>query len=392
MKKNRNIFFLCIIDFLQGLVFYGPVAILYRQSRGISLNDIFIIETIFVILIFLFEVPWGYIADKIGYKKTLVISYFMLFFSQVIFYLAHSFQGFLLQRSILAISSAGISGCDSALIYSSVEDKDSNKAFGYYNAAGTAGYFIASLGSSLIVSHSLDLTVLFTIIPYCISFFLSFFLLNTNVKVEKEEQIGFIDSFKSLRANKSIFIFVISVALISESTHSVCVFLNQPMYLRSGISMKYFGLISAFMQVACLLSARAYKMNEKVGTKKLYIVLISMIIVANIVLIYIKSWILVVAMIFLIEGAFAITQPLSSTIQNRSINSPNRATLLSTYAMIGDVFASFSNLVVGKASDYSLNTAIGACAVLNILAFMLILIFFQKKDRKENKNTGDFGC
>lgn len=390
MKNNRNVFLLCIIAFLQGLVFYGPVAILYRQSRGISLNDIFIIETIFVILIFLFEVPWGYIADKIGYKRTLVISFFMLFFSQIIFYLAHSFHGFLLQRLILAISSAGISGCDSALIYSSVEDKDSSKAFGYYNAAGTVGYFIASLGSSLIVSHSLDLTVVFTIIPYCISFFLSFFLLDAHVKMAKEEQIGFIDSFKSLGANKSIFIFVISVALISESTHSVCVFLNQPIYLRSGISMKYFGLINAFMQVACLLSARAYKINEKVGAKKLYMALISMIIVANILLIYIKSWILVIAMIFLIEGAFAITQPLSSTIQNRSINSPNRATLLSTYAMIGDVFASFSNLVVGKASDYSLNIAIGTCAVLNIFAFMLILIFFQKKHRIENKNIGDF--
>ena len=85
MNRNRNVYLLCIIVFLQGLVFYGPVATLFRQSRGLSLNDIFILETIFIILMFVFEIPWGYIADKIGYKKTLVISFFLFFLSKILF-------------------------------------------------------------------------------------------------------------------------------------------------------------------------------------------------------------------------------------------------------------------------------------------------------------------
>ena len=114
----------------------------------------------------------------------------------------------------------------------------------------------------------------------------------------------------------------------------------------------------------------------------LYIVLISMIIGANIFLIYLKNGILVVLMIFIIEGAFAVTQPLSNTIQNRSITVANRATFLSSYAMVGDIIGSISNLAVGKASDFSLNIAIGTCAGLNILALILILIFFRKKKNK----------
>ena len=380
MNRNRNVYLLCIIVFLQGLVFYGPVATLFRQSRGLSLNDIFILETIFIILMFVFEIPWGYIADKIGYKKTLVISFFLFFLSKIIFYYSNSFSMFLLESIVVAMSISGITGCDSALIYTSVDVEDSDKAFSYYSASATSGFLVASLMNSIIVKYSLDLTAFYTIFPYGLAFVLSLFLVDADeYEYENERKASLLDSFKSLLSNKWIFTFIVSLALIGESTHAMCVFLNQPIYLRSGIDIKYFGLLTAAMQIACLMSARAYKMNEKIGTKRLYIILICMILGANLLLIYLKNKILVVAMIFVIEGAFAITQPLSNTIQNKSIITTNRATLLSAYAMIGDMIGGFSNLVIGKASDISLETAIGTCVALNIIALILMLIFFLKK-------------
>ncbi|MBE6082491.1 MAG: MFS transporter [Tissierellaceae bacterium] len=381
LNKNKNIHILCIIAFLQGLVFYGPISTLFRQNRGLSLNDIFVIETVYVILLFIFEIPWGYIADRIGYRWTLIISFFLFFLSKIVFYSAHSFDGFLFERIILALAISGISGCDSALIYTSVDEMDSNRAFSLYNASSAGGFLAASFLNSIIVKYSMDLTALLTIIPYGAAFFISFFLKDSSHHVESQ-RISLTDNIKVLKKNKNIIIFLISMALISESTHSICVYLNQPIYLRSSIDMKYFGFLTAFMQIACLLSARAYKLNEKVGTKKLYIVLISMIIGANVFLLYLKNGLLVVLMIFIIEGAFAVTQPLSNTIQNRSITVANRATFLSSYAMVGDIIGSISNLAVGKASDFSLNIAIGTCAGLNILALILILIFFRKKKNK----------
>ncbi|MCR2044089.1 MFS transporter [Anaerosalibacter massiliensis] len=380
MNRNRNVYLLCIIAFLQGLVFYGPVATLFRQNRGLSLNNIFTIEAIFIILMFVFEIPWGYIGDRIGYKNTLVISFFLFFLSKIIFYNAHSFSMFLLESIIVAISISGISGCDSALIYASIDGKDSYKAFSYYSASSTSGFLIASFMNSFIVKYSLDLTAFLTIIPYGIAFVLSFFLVD-NYEHRNEEKVSIIKSFKSLRHNKTIFIFIISIALIAESTHALCIFLNQPIYLRSGINIKYFGFLTASMQISCLLSAKAYKMNQKIGTKKLYIILIGMIIVANILLIYIRNWILVIIIIFMIEGAFAITQPLTNTIQNESIATLDRATILSVYAMIGDIVGGFSNLIIGKVSDISLEKSIGVCAVLNMLALILILFFFLKRKR-----------
>lgn len=162
-------------------------------------------------------------------------------------------------------------------------------------------------------------------------------------------------------------------------------FLNQPIYLRSGIDIKYFGILTAIMQMSCLLAAKAYKLNRKVETKNLYTILILMIIGVNILLIYIRNWLLVIAMIFIIEGAFAITQPLSNTIQNESIDTFNRATILSVYAMIGNIIGGLSNLVIGRASDVSLEKAIGVCGVLSILGLVLILFFFYKRKKQISK-------
>ena len=89
LNNKRNIYLMYIIVFLQGFVFYGPIATVFRENRGVSIYQIFLIESISMILIMLFEVPWGIFADKFGYKKTLVISNFIFFISKIVFFKAN---------------------------------------------------------------------------------------------------------------------------------------------------------------------------------------------------------------------------------------------------------------------------------------------------------------
>ena len=44
MKKNRIILY--AVAFLQGMVFYGPIATLYRQTRGVTLFEITAMESV----------------------------------------------------------------------------------------------------------------------------------------------------------------------------------------------------------------------------------------------------------------------------------------------------------------------------------------------------------
>lgn len=66
MKKNLYVYSLAL---LQGMVFYGPIATLYRQAQGVTVFEITVIESISLALGILLEIPWGMIADKIGYRK-----------------------------------------------------------------------------------------------------------------------------------------------------------------------------------------------------------------------------------------------------------------------------------------------------------------------------------
>lgn len=374
MKKN--IYLMYAIVFLQGLVFYGPIATLYRQSRGLSLNEIFILESIFVVLMLLFEIPWGYFADKFGYKITLIIAYFLFFISKIIFYEAHSFIMFLFEAVVIALAISGASGCDSALIYTSTPDKESERIFSIYSAFGSAGFFAASLLSSLIVNFSLDLTAFFTIIPYGIAFILAFFINDTNTKKKSKGSILF--SFKNVLKNKWIFLFIISMALISDTTHSICVFLNQPQYIKCGIPIKYFGFITALMQIMCMISVESYKFSNRFGEGRLIISMLSIITISIISLAFTSSGILSIVLIGIIEGAFALCQPLSADIQNKSITTEDRATLLSTYAMAGDITSSCINLGIGSAAQVSLEKGILLCGVISGLGILLAVVYFKK--------------
>lgn len=373
MNKKVNVYLMYVIIFLQGFVFYGPVAMLYRQSRNLSLANMFLIESISWILMIILEVPWGWFADKFGYKKTIVISNFIYFISKIVFYRANGFGMFFLERVMLSTAIAGLSGCDSALIYSSIEGKDSEKVFGIYNAFSTAGYLVASFIFTFLIKISMASTAFWTIIPYLLATVLSMFLIE--VKVEHEEKPKFWQSVLSALKNKSVIILVISFALINEVVQVVSVFLNQSQYLRSGISIGYFGILSVVMQVVRLGSAKAYKFSEKLGKDRSIQMAYVAVLLCCIALIFSTNSVLTIIAVIIICGSSAIAYPLVLDVENKSIISGDRATLLSVFAMFGDVTAAGANIVIGKTADISTPIAFITCLGMCIVACVLLLVY-----------------
>lgn len=141
---KRNIYLLYAIAFLQGMVFYGPVATLYRENRGITILEITLIESISLALCLLLEVPWGALAEKIGYRRTLVICNGVYLLSKVVFWQAEGFGSFLAERILLAVALAGVSGVDSGVLYVSCKAGDSHRVFGIYESLQTAGLLLAA--------------------------------------------------------------------------------------------------------------------------------------------------------------------------------------------------------------------------------------------------------
>ena len=162
MKKNLYIMY--AIALLQGMVFYSPIATLYRQAQGVTLFQITVIEGISLALGILLELPWGVVADKIGYRNTMVFCSGLYFVSKLVFWKATGFGGFLAERIMLSVVLSGFSGVDSSILYLSCQGKGSQNVFGIYNSLGTVGLLIAAAVFSLFVQDNYALAGLLTAI------------------------------------------------------------------------------------------------------------------------------------------------------------------------------------------------------------------------------------
>lgn len=365
MNKRINIYLLNIIVFLQGFVFYAPISTIYRENRGISLSQIFLIESIYMVLIILLEIPWGLFADKFGYKRTLVLSNFLFFISKIIFLKADSFSMFFIERLLLAAAISGLSGCDSALLFLSLDKEDnSEKAFARY------GFLLGSILSTFIINISMDLAAFYTIIPYAFAFLISFLL--KDVKGKSTESVGIIKNLKYILRKRGMLIFIIAIALISEVVQSITVFLNQGIYLNSKIDLKYFGIILAVIQTIKLISIKSYKLTNRIGQKRSIILFVTIILISSFALIFTRNGFWAFTGITLISTSMAFIEPISMDIKNKSITSLDRATILSLYSMFGSIISATINPIIGYASNYSLEAGLIVCCMIGSISMILV--------------------
>ena len=129
--------------FFSSLVFYAPVALLIRTSRGVSISEFFILQAILSFGIFIFEIPFGMITDKIGYKNSIIISHFSMLLARIILLFSFSFEFFVLESILEAVGFAFASGTIIGYEYEIIGEENfavKSSVLGNYSTVG----FIAS--------------------------------------------------------------------------------------------------------------------------------------------------------------------------------------------------------------------------------------------------------
>ncbi|MFA9423859.1 MAG: MFS transporter [Sedimentibacter sp.] len=385
-NSKINIRLLYAIALLQGLVFYGPIATLYRQAQGLSVFDITLIESISLLVMIMLEVPWGYVSDKIGYKKTIIICNILYFISKIVFWKADGFFLFLVERLILSIVMSGLSGCDSAFLYLSVNEKNCKKVFGIYEAMGTTGLICASVIFSAIIINDYRLAAFLTIISYGIALFLSLFL--NEVKPKTVHHIQFNKQMKLIFSNiardKPFIMFLFAAALLAESNQTITVFLNQLQYLRSGIEPHYMGYIYILVTISGLSAAYSYRISEFLGETATVILLFLAAGLACTILALSSGPIISVMGILTLRVAASLFVPIRMDIENRHVNISSRATVLSVYSSIMNVIAIGTNLIFGKMADISIKYSMASGALFCFIGLIVYSIWKLKLDQ-ENK-------
>lgn len=360
------------------MVFYGPIATLYRQAEGVSILQITIIESISLALCILMELPWGMIADKIGYRKTMIICCLLYFVSKIIFWKATGFGGFLAERCLLSVVIAGLSGVDTSILYLSCEKDESQHVFGVYDSLGMAGLLFASFVYSVLIGEDYKMAGFLTMISYGIAAVLALFI--KEVKAEEERRVStkdFIQLLKETLANKYLLMFLIGIAVFNETHQTITVFLNQLKYISVGMSTSWIGYVYIIGTVLGLSSAYSAFFTKKLGKKGLMRSCYVIASFACIGLAVTKGIWISIAGIFALRIVFSLMQPLQNELQNKQIKTTNRATALSINAVIIDSIGVGTNIVFGSLAKGNLITAFWFGAVLCLMGLLL----FEAWDR-----------
>ena len=205
------------VCFLNGLVFFAPVALLVRTQAGVSEHIFFLLQALLSGVIFLGEIPTGFITDKIGYRKSLIWAQVLLFGARSLLlaaFVSRSLALFVVEAVVEGIAVCFTSGTGSAYLYDLYGENGYLVKTAHAENFGTAGFIIITVAYAWIYKISgmeglLITTVVMDIIAVVCSFFLRSESSKTIIADRKEVQILAI--FK----NKKAFLFVISLAIFS---------------------------------------------------------------------------------------------------------------------------------------------------------------------------------
>lgn len=351
---KRNLYILYAMALLHGMVFYAPVATLYRQAAGLGIWEISLIESISLALTIALEIPWGWLADRIGYRKTMISCCGLYFISKLIFWKAEHFGGFLLERILLSVVCAGLSGVDSSVLYLSCKDGNSHQAFSVYQNLGEAGMLAAAAVYALWIGENYRLAAALTAVSYGFAALLILGL--QEVKPEKRQRKPGKQRFNQWKDRK-LLCLVLAAALLGETHQSITVFLNQIKYETVGMNHGMISLAYIAVSFTGLVGGFSAKLREETGAEKMGGGLLLLGALCCMVLTGTAcAWICVLSVLIL-RCCFSLFQPLYQDLQNKAITTDDRATALSMNAVIHDGLGIFLNLAFGAAAQYHINGA-----------------------------------
>lgn len=329
--------------------FYGPISALYRQAHGLTISQITVMEGISLALCIFLEVPWGMAADRIGYKKTFGICCWIYLVSKIVFWQAQGIGWFLAERIMLSVVTAGISGVDASILYLSSREGTSQKVFGIYAGMQMAGLLAASCIFAVFVGDDYALSGLLTVFSYGAAALLSCGLVEVKPKAvqrerQKAEKEPVRAGLRRILGNKSILLFLIASALLSETHQTITVFLNQLQYEKCGLDSS--------AMASCLILGRTEHALPSVSG------------------------------ILLLRMSNTFFVPFQMELQNRQISTSDRATALSAHAMVMDGVAVVTNLAFGFLAERGLPLAFFFGMGICFVSLILFGMWYEGEGRK----------
>ncbi len=387
-KNDNTIVRYYLYIFFKDFAFFSAVLVPFFTGWGhISLLQVQILQSWFMLCWFLLEVPTGAVADFLGRKYSLVLGSVTCALGAALYGSIPNFFVFMLGEFIFALGNALMSGADSALIYDTlkeqVREKDSKRIMGKAYSFYLLGILVsAPMGSVIASKFGLNAPMYLSAIPSLAGAAIALTMKEPSVHGSRSESNRYLDVIKKgfvfFRDHKILRLMALDGILVASSAYFV-IWLYQPILESLHAPVYYFGFFHALMVgVEMLVSYNFTRLEELFGSAKSFLGFSALVTAIAFFLVAVFPTRETVILLLILGGGFGLTRlEYLEIIMNKWIPSDKRATVLSSVSMFRQFALVILNPAVGLMADHSLR---GACIFVGSLS--LIIFLFSPLEKK----------
>jgi MFS family permease len=388
---KSNLSKLYMYYFFSYFMVYLPYIVYYFQYIGFNLTKIATLFAIKSVTQIILEIPTGYIADKIGKVKTLILSLILEIIGLGIILYSVNYNAIIISHILLGAGFALFSGADSALVYETLKkekkEKDYKTIYGRCNGIGEISIIFATILGSLIILEGLKLTIIISIISLIIGTIITItikepYVIKKNKIKIKKEIINLYEIVKqSLHNSKIRAIFIYSFFIMGLS--NIVYTYYQPYFNATNVPLFYYGIIFAlFSIITAIVNFNIQYIENKLGV---YRTLIMMPILIGLSFFFSGYFFIQIGFLFFIfrEIVRGISIPVLTDYTNQLIkDETKRATILSVGGMFSRLGFAIMAVCIGFFADKN-----GLSLTFIIIGIVILLFSFMfTKILKKSKN------
>jgi MFS family permease len=263
VQLQRNIRRTLAFGFFQVFLVIMPVAVPFFESRGLSMQQIFLLQGVFATVVLLMEIPSGYVADLLGRRRTLLAGSIFLGIGHTLLLFADGFAGLALFEIGLGIGSSLVSGADLAILYDSEqalgEDAGSRQEIvGRLFTMHTASEACAAVLCSVLMLWTLELAVYVQVAVGWLPLLIAASLVEPpGERLDGHNHVGNMRLIVAHLMQSGAVLRLTFLALtIWSLTTFYAVWLLQKLWQDQGVSLAHFGYLWAMYMLVSAASGR----------------------------------------------------------------------------------------------------------------------------------------
>lgn len=325
--------------------FFWPIFTIFLLNRGLSFTEVTLLNSISAALIFVGEVPTGYVADRIGHRNSMILSSAIYATSVGGFAFADSFLEFTVLWVLWSFANTFRSGSADAWLYETLKERLDEDQYTAVRGRGTSANKWFSAATMLTAGWLFSIDPILPFVAGCLLNALGVPILLTIPETnssdhDEDDAFTISDALPVIRSQLSrppLRSFVLYFAMLFSIVAVIDNFVQPIVVNDIGLSESSLGFIYAgFSAVSAIASQHASKVEDALSTQGVIVVV--PLVMSLGLLVPVLFPMVALPAFFVMKGGRNMLYPIMSGYVNDQVGSVGRATLLSAVSLLFALF------------------------------------------------------